>query len=1045
MPALQLVIELDDKGSVKRVENLDRQFDHLTRSVQSGSVKIAAGWQRMHTSMSGIATRLSRISMVAKIALAGFATAAIVTGARFEQSMANVASVAGATDQELLQLSNTARFWGKQTAFSANEAADAMYSLASAGMNNIQIQNAVGGVLKFAGATATGLGEAAEQTVQALKMFEFQADQTERVVNIFAAGISASSLTAERLADSMGYVGGTAKAVGMSIEETVGALANLHNAGLMGMRAGTGLKNILAIISENGPKLSRVLGGMSLETNSLADIMGHLSARGTTANEIFDIFGRETAPAVLAMMTAGKAGMDAMTTAVTGTNKAAEMYDKQMATIQNRMKIFKSAIQENMIAAYDALKPAISGALDAAKRGFEKLTPYILGAVKAFSDFVMQNSEGIKAAAVFAAKLLTVVVVAYTLAKVIGFVTTAVHIMTGSWMIAAGAISLFRIGAVAALFNVQMAMELFKAIMVRNWAIVHLASIGPWGILIAVAGAVLAALVIVAVKNMDHIKAAFRNVGEFVVTVSNKIRDIHERVFNWIGDKASWLGNAIQEAFRKPFDWVWEKLQWLAEKAGWLMDQIVPGFTEKMNEIRGVVVDNMAAAAGAVGAGVSTAVDATGRAAVAVGGALGSAAQATGHGFAVAFDYVKDKAGDMVDTVKGKIPDLKAMIAGALGDLKALGAGLEMSMPTVAGETAKPPAELDFSAQMLADHAAYLQKEQAMNLAAWQGGIKTRLDMQKAAALEAVAYEAVSTSNWLAAKQTLAAMEMSERVNKENATAAQIAEARIAYSAAVRDAELEHNEAVWEAWLARNVEMQVLIAGLSSAYDTMVNTALDKEMSGKKRREAIWKSMSTSFLRTTGDMLKKSFAMHIRNIVVTSATEEGINVKRKFTEAKIGAVKAYQAFASIPIIGPALGAAAAAAAFSFLIAFHKGGFVEPGDSVATVKGTAYDERIVKLQTEEFVMRRSAVRGIGRGNMEYMNATRRLPVRSVETASGRVAPSTSKGGGDTIGPLIFHISGSREDAKSIADAIEEKVIPMLENAIGRRKFSLNGAM
>ncbi|HUX30944.1 MAG TPA: hypothetical protein VMV78_10020, partial [Thiobacillus sp.] len=244
---------------------------------------------------------------------------------------------------------------------------------------------------------------------------------------------------------------------------------------------------------------------------------------------------------------------------------------------------------------------------------------------------------------------------------------------------------------------------------------------------------------------------------------------------------------------------------------------------------------------------------------------------------------------------------------------------------------------------------------------------------------------------------------------------------------------------------ARNVEMQVLIAGLSSAYDTMVNTALDKEMSGKKRREAIWKSMSTSFLRTTSDMLKKSFAMHIRNIVVTSATEEGINVKRKFTEAKIGAVKAYQAFASIPIIGPALGAAAAAAAFSFLIAFHKGGFVEPENSVTVTKNTAYDERIVKLQTEEFVMQRSTVRSIGRENMEYINATGRLPVRSVEIAPGRVAPSAGRGSGNAIGPFIFHISGSREDAESIADAIEEKVIPMLENAIGRRKFSLNGAM
>jgi len=1045
MPALQLVIELDDKGSIKRVENLDRGFSHLTKSVQSGSARIAAGWQRVHGSMSGIAARLSRISLVAKIALAGFATAAIVTGAKFEQSMANVASVAGASDKELLALASTARYWGKQTAFSANEAADAMYSLASAGMNNIQIQNAVGGVLKFAGATATGLGEAAEQTVQALKMFEFEASQTDRVINVFSAGISASSLTAERLANSLGYVGGTAKAVGMSIEETVGTLANLHDAGLLGMRAGTGLKNVLAILAERGSKLRKVLGDMSLETNSLAEIMGYLGQKITDPAQIFSIFGRETAPAVLAMMTAGTEGMNSMTAAVMGTSKAAEMYEKQMATVQNQLKIFKSAMQENMIAMFMALKPLIDTAVKSMIGWASTIKPYIVGAAKALTDYVRVNEDFIQKAAVMIGKIMLGIAAFAIFSQVVQALSASFIVLSGIIVITQGLFGLLSVVGAGALFNIQMAMELFKAIMVRNWAIVHAASIGPWGILIAVAGAVLAALVVIIVKNRDHICAAFKKVGEFFVMVWTNIKDFFAHIVGWIGDKAAWLGNKIQEAFRKPFDWVWEKLQWLAEKAGWMMDQIVPGFTDKMNEIRGVVVDKMTDAAGAVEKGVGAAIDATGRAAVAAGGALGDAAQATGHGFAVAFDYVKDKAGDMVDTVKGKIPDLRAMIAGALGDLKALGAGLEMSMPaTAATGAAKPPPELDFSAQMLADHAARLQKESEMDLAAWQGGVKARLDLQKAAALEAVAYEAASTSNWLAAKQTLAAMEMSERINKENATAAQIAEARIAYDAAVQDAEMAHNEAVWEAWLARNVEMQALIAGLSSAYDTMVDSALDKEMGGKKRREAIWKSMSTSFLRTTGDMLKKSFAMHIRNMVVTSATEETLNVKRKFTEAKIGAVKAYQAFASIPIIGPALGAAAAAAAFTFLMTFHRGGFVEP-DSVTTVKRTAYDERIVKLQTEEFVMQRSAVRGIGRADMEYMNATGRLPVRSIESAPGRAAPSTGKGGGDTIGPFVFHISGSREDAENIADAIEEKIIPMLENAIGRRKFSLEGAM
>lgn len=1023
MPALQLVIELDDKGSIKRVDQLDRKFDHLTKSVQGGSAKIAAGWGRIHASMSGMAARLSRISLIAKIALAGFAAAAIVTGAKFEQSMANVASVAGATDAELLQLSSTARFWGKQTAFSANEAADAMYSLASAGMKNIEIQSAVGGVLQFAGATASDLGAAAEQTVQALKMFGLQASETDRVINVFAGGISASMLTAERLADSLGYVGGTAKAAGLDIETTVSAIANLHDAGLMGMRAGTGLKNILAILSENGPKLTKVLGGMSLETHSLADIMGYLAERGTSTNEVFDIFGRETAPAVFALMTAGAEGMKAMTAAVTGTNKAAEMYEKQMATVQNQLKIFKSAMQENMIAVFMALKPLIMDSIHSLIAWATKIKPYIIGAVTALADFVKEKKESIKSAVVLAAKILGLVAVTYVLAKVVAIVTAAVHLMSAAWMIATGVITLFRVGATKALFNVAMTMELFKAIMVKNWAIVHAASIGPWGILIAIASAVLAALVVIVVKNMDHIKLAFSKVGEFIVTVSNKIRSIHASVFGWIANKASWLSDKIQEAFRKPFDWIWSKLQWLADKAGWMMDQIVPGFTARMEEMRGVVADKMGSMAETAKDKFNSINDAAKNARAEAELFLGGTAIWAGEQIASAAEWVGDKTGDMIDAVKGKIPDLQSMIASALGDLKALGAGLDVGMAPSTAEAAKAPPERDFSAQMLASHAARLQTEHEMSVASWTGGIKVRLDLEKAAAIEGAAYNSASTVEWLDAKRTLAAMEMSERVNKENATAAQIAEARIAYDATVMDAEMAHREAVWEAWLAQNEGMLVMISGLSAAYDTMVDSALDKEMTGKKRREVIWKSMQQSFLRGAADMLKKYLVMHIKNLIVASAVEESINVKRKFTEAKIGAVKAYQAFAAIPIIGPILGAAAAAAAFAFLMAFHKGGPIERSFLRS-------DEGLFVGKVNEYVIRSEATRTLGRGNLDYMNATGRLP---------------ATGGSGSIGPFNFTINADKETAEDITDFIEDQIVPMIEGAIGRRKLSLKGAI
>ncbi|NLE06957.1 MAG: phage tail tape measure protein [Crenarchaeota archaeon] len=58
---------------------------------------------------------------------------AVQTSAEFEQSMANAASVSGATGEELEKMTALAREMGKTTVFSASDAADAMYYMASAG------------------------------------------------------------------------------------------------------------------------------------------------------------------------------------------------------------------------------------------------------------------------------------------------------------------------------------------------------------------------------------------------------------------------------------------------------------------------------------------------------------------------------------------------------------------------------------------------------------------------------------------------------------------------------------------------------------------------------------------------------------------------------------------------------------------------------------------------------------------------------------------------------------------------------------------------
>ena len=195
MPAgMRIMLEVDDKGTPK-VNRFEGRWNRMKNSVLRGTSSISRSWKMAQKSWGGLEQRIQRGVMLLKVALAGLAAAAIVVGAKFEQSMAKVASVAGASAAELRKLTLTARAWGAQTAYSASQVADAMYSLASAGQKTGEIIKSVGAVLMFAGAGATSMGEAAESVVQTLKMFGLAANQANRVVNVLAAGISTSMLT----------------------------------------------------------------------------------------------------------------------------------------------------------------------------------------------------------------------------------------------------------------------------------------------------------------------------------------------------------------------------------------------------------------------------------------------------------------------------------------------------------------------------------------------------------------------------------------------------------------------------------------------------------------------------------------------------------------------------------------------------------------------------------------------------------------------------------------------------------------------------------
>jgi len=166
--------------------SIERSFGGLRRSfrhIGAGLAEIEAGFSRLARAVAPFA-----------IAVGGLSGLGIKLAADFERAMADVAAVLGKPIDAIQDLTEYAKRMGIETVFSAREAAEAMYYLASAGYDAKEIMAALRPALDLAAATQADLAFATETVVTALAGFRYESDEAARVANTFAAAISGSHL-----------------------------------------------------------------------------------------------------------------------------------------------------------------------------------------------------------------------------------------------------------------------------------------------------------------------------------------------------------------------------------------------------------------------------------------------------------------------------------------------------------------------------------------------------------------------------------------------------------------------------------------------------------------------------------------------------------------------------------------------------------------------------------------------------------------------------------------------------------------------------------
>ncbi|WP_030443154.1 phage tail tape measure protein [Actinoplanes subtropicus] len=296
---------------------------------------------------------------VAGIGLAGLAAGVVKMRMDFDKSMSAVQAATHAGAADIDKLRQAALQAGKDTSFSATQAADGITELAKAGVSTADVLGGgLKGALNLAAAGQLSVGEASETAASAMTQFKLSGKDVPHIADLLAAGAGKAQGSVHDMGYALSQSGLVASQFGLSIEDTTGTLAEFAHAGLIGSDAGTSLKTMLLALA-NPSKQSKALmdelgisfydaTGKFVGLGGVAQVL-QTRLKGLTAEQrqqaLGQLFGNDAIRAASILYTDGAAGVKewkdsvnaagyASSTAATMTNNLAGDIERLKGSIE---------------------------------------------------------------------------------------------------------------------------------------------------------------------------------------------------------------------------------------------------------------------------------------------------------------------------------------------------------------------------------------------------------------------------------------------------------------------------------------------------------------------------------------------------------------------------------------------------------------------------------------------------------------------------------------------------------------------------------------
>jgi len=367
--------------------NITGDSSKLNNALSSASSKLQAFGSKMQSVGRSMSTKLT-------LPIVAAGAAATKLALDFDKSMTQIESLVGIAADKVSEMGETAKKMATDTGRSANEAAEALFFITSAGLRGADATDTLSASLK---AAAVGLGETktiADLATSAMNAYGVENLNATSATDILVASVREGKLEASELAGAMGGVIPLASNMGVEFNEVGAALAAMSRTGTNAAVGATQLTAILASIK--APTVQSAEAMLALGTSqeeiaqsleqkglmpTLLDLSNRLKQTGMDAKAIFP--NLRALKGVLDLTGKGAADnekiFDALNNTLGATDEAFEktsqsasfQFTKGMATMKNSLMEIGQIILPAVVKGVTKLSTFVKGLADS----FKNLSP----------------------------------------------------------------------------------------------------------------------------------------------------------------------------------------------------------------------------------------------------------------------------------------------------------------------------------------------------------------------------------------------------------------------------------------------------------------------------------------------------------------------------------------------------------------------------------------------------------------------------------------------------------------------------------------------